>query len=545
MNYFIHTHSIQPTNFKLFANIYHRFFSDRWRKRPKMHVLQTQTNMATSTHRDVASLSCQRTFLEHKDALLCDQIAADEFFCIVLSVSGLYDLHKCFVPSISALESAKPVLHKQLMDLYNTYFSQKEIQNDLNHIPEPKCDIDEELDYELAVKLSLDECQWGGSDIYEVNPSPLPYITQGSENNANGNESQNRSWAKIVQNSTVHNEKLNANEVTCNTNGVMHDNHNNFSLRHKNVHEREHKFDNCNSTTSRNSEQFNGNSFDKSLSVQTKKKKRKSKKGSASGVERPIVGKPCLFWFRRDLRIYDNPALLEAAGSNSPIVPVFIWSEEEEGPLAAGGATKVWLHHALEKFNDCLQNKYGVSMIYRKTNSCLEELQHLISETRASTVVWNDLYEPYLKERDDSINKNLEQRGFTVKRYHSYLLYAPGQLNTENWSMRFIGSVSHFMSCCRHSCPDPIGQPVDPPGVLPLIGNSPNSLRLEELGLARMPRRKDGTVVCSLLNFTHWGQDKKTFSNEFSWMKMYEFCLRFHWSLFLRFELTIFQHWFR
>ena len=28
-------------------------------------------------------------------------------------------------------------------------------------------------------------------------------------------------------------------------------------------------------------------------------------------------------------------------------------------------------------------------------------------------------------------------------------------------------------------------------------------------------------------------------------MKMYEFRLRFHWSLFLRFELTIFQHWFR
>ena len=36
-----------------------------------------------------------------------------------------------------------------------------------------------------------------------------------------------------------------------------------------------------------------------------------------------------------------------------------------------------------------------------------------------------------------------------------------------------------------------------------------------------------------------------TFSNAFSWMKMHEFRFRFHWSLFLRFELTIFQHWFR
>ena len=35
-----------------------------------------------------------------------------------------------------------------------------------------------------------------------------------------------------------------------------------------------------------------------------------------------------------------------------------------------------------------------------------------------------------------------------------------------------------------------------------------------------------------------------TFSNAFSWMKMYEFRLRFHWSLLLRVQLTIFQHWF-
>ena len=55
--------------------------------------------------------------------------------------------------------------------------------------------------------------------------------------------------------------------------------------------------------------------------------------------------------------------------------------------------------------------------------------------------------------------------------------------------------------------------------------------------------------VNSLL--THWGRDKMaaifqtTFSNAFSRMKMCEFRLRFHWILFLRFELMIFQRWFR
>ena len=52
-------------------------------------------------------------------------------------------------------------------------------------------------------------------------------------------------------------------------------------------------------------------------------------------------------------------------------------------------------------------------------------------------------------------------------------------------------------------------------------------------------------------HLTHWGRDKMeaisqtTFSNAFSWMKMFEYWLKFHWNLFLRVQLIIFQHWFR
>ena len=50
---------------------------------------------------------------------------------------------------------------------------------------------------------------------------------------------------------------------------------------------------------------------------------------------------------------------------------------------------------------------------------------------------------------------------------------------------------------------------------------------------------------------THWDRGKiaaisqTTFSNVFSWMKMYEFRFRFLKNMFLRFELTTFPHWFR
>ena len=54
-----------------------------------------------------------------------------------------------------------------------------------------------------------------------------------------------------------------------------------------------------------------------------------------------------------------------------------------------------------------------------------------------------------------------------------------------------------------------------------------------------------------ITHLTHWGWDKMaaifqtTFSYVFSWKKMNDIRLKFHWRLFLRLKLTIFQHWFR
>ena len=74
----------------------------------------------------------------------------------------------------------------------------------------------------------------------------------------------------------------------------------------------------------------------------------------------------------------------------------------------------------------------------------------------------------------------------------------------------------------------------------------------EPEGVLRTPRLwacnrllQEWNMWLKLLSFilsilTHWGRDKMaaifqtTFSNAFSWMKMFKFRLRFHWSLFPR-----------
>ena len=51
--------------------------------------------------------------------------------------------------------------------------------------------------------------------------------------------------------------------------------------------------------------------------------------------------------------------------------------------------------------------------------------------------------------------------------------------------------------------------------------------------------------------FTYCGWEKMaaisqtTVSNAFCWIKLYEFRFNFHWSLLIKGQLTIFQHWFR
>lgn len=91
--------------------------------------------------------------------------------------------------------------------------------------------------------------------------------------------------------------------------------------------------------------------FNQSESPKRSKTRRQRRKGSAQQVvglpRAPSTAAPVLLWFRRDLRLCDNPALVGALGVSAPVIPIFIWSpEEEEGPgvtVAAGGACKLTL----------------------------------------------------------------------------------------------------------------------------------------------------------------------------------------------------------
>ena len=74
-----------------------------------------------------------------------------------------------------------------------------------------------------------------------------------------------------------------------------------------------------------------------------------------------------IVWFRQDLRLADNPALLAAAARGGPVTPVYIHAPDEEGDWPAGGASRWWLHHSLTALDKSLRN-IGSRLIVRRAS---------------------------------------------------------------------------------------------------------------------------------------------------------------------------------
>ncbi|WP_198378284.1 deoxyribodipyrimidine photo-lyase, partial [Neoroseomonas rubea] len=69
---------------------------------------------------------------------------------------------------------------------------------------------------------------------------------------------------------------------------------------------------------------------------------------------------PAILWFRQDLRLADNPALLALEGR--PVLPVYVL---EDGPRAPGGAARWWLHHSLAALARALADRGAPLLLLR------------------------------------------------------------------------------------------------------------------------------------------------------------------------------------
>jgi len=182
--------------------------------------------------------------------------------------------------------------------------------------------------------------------------------------------------------------------------------------------------------------------------------------------------------FRLDLRLADNPALSAAVKRRGAVIPAFIWSPEEPGTWAMGGASRWWLHHSLKKLADSLQRLGSRLIILR--GPYLATLRKLVGAAGADAVYWNRRYEPDAAKLDHRVEQALLDDGLRVETFNGRLLFEP----TETWNQQgrpFQVFTAYWRACLKMAEPD---RPVSSASKLPSPGKWPSSLSVDALGLA-------------------------------------------------------------
>jgi len=187
------------------------------------------------------------------------------------------------------------------------------------------------------------------------------------------------------------------------------------------------------------------------------------------------VEKCVLLWFRRDLRLADNPALRSAAATGLPVIPLFIWPPEGD---SSGAASRWWLHQSLLRLDESLRRKGSRLMIRR--GSPAQTLLELAAETSARGVFCNRVYEPASLAEEPDLSATLGSQGVELQTFNGSLLFEPGSIRTTT------GTPFHVFTPFWRACWNSRGtlrQPDPAPAAISSRQHWPESLRVADLEL--------------------------------------------------------------
>ena len=108
-----------------------------------------------------------------------------------------------------------------------------------------------------------------------------------------------------------------------------------------------------------------------------------------------------IFWFRRDLRLYDNSGLSKATNGKLKVIPLFIFDTSITDKLPHDDRRINFIYDNLKKMDKDLKKDFNSSISVFKGNPT-EIFNKITSEYKINTVFTNNDYEPYAISRDNS-----------------------------------------------------------------------------------------------------------------------------------------------
>ncbi|KAL6634605.1 hypothetical protein ACP70R_027276 [Stipagrostis hirtigluma subsp. patula] len=140
------------------------------------------------------------------------------------------------------------------------------------------------------------------------------------------------------------------------------------------------------------------------------------------------AGVRTVVWFRRDLRVEDNPALAAAARAAGEVVPVYVWAPEEDGPYYPGRVSRWWLSQSLKHLDASLRRLGAGRLVTRRSADAVVALLDVVRSTGATQLFFNHLYDPLSLVRDHRVKELLAAEGITVRSFNADLLYEPWEV---------------------------------------------------------------------------------------------------------------------
>jgi deoxyribodipyrimidine photo-lyase len=159
-----------------------------------------------------------------------------------------------------------------------------------------------------------------------------------------------------------------------------------------------------------------------------------------------------VMWFRRDLRLADNPALGAAAATGLPVVPLFV---VDPAFAAAGAPRREYMQRALNS----LDQSMGQTLVYRNGDPA-DVVPRFAAEVGAESVFVSRDYGPYGRRRDAVCAERLRIDARHLVGHGSPYAVAPGSVVKDDGQ-----PYSVFTPFLRRWRTHTMAAPLEPPDV--------------------------------------------------------------------------------
>ena len=146
------------------------------------------------------------------------------------------------------------------------------------------------------------------------------------------------------------------------------------------------------------------------------------------------TGNPVVMWFRRDLRLSDNPALHAAIETGRSVVCVYVHDEASNAIRPIGGASKWWLDKSLAALSEDIRARGGKLIL--RSGPTKDVVLQLARELGCSAIYWNRRYGLDERTLDTEIKTDFAAGGIEAFSFN-------GSLLTEPWVFK-TGSGGHY-----------------------------------------------------------------------------------------------------